>query len=85
MSSRLYIGRIPGQGSLIRCKRQRKTGGAKNVFILGMNPNMVNDEIKTTLKNFGGEQYERGNNAAFVFTKRAAAEKAWIWFLLKYS
>ncbi len=80
----MIIGSIPGRGSLVRRKRQRKNGGAKNVFILGMNYTMVNHEITTTLNRFGGEQDADGSNS-FVFTKRAAAEKAWIWFVMRYS
>jgi hypothetical protein len=81
----MRIGAIPGKGSLVTQKRQRKTGGSKNVYILGMSPAIYNSDglnIKATMESMGGEAL--GQRNAFVFTKRPAAEKAWAYFVLRW-
>lgn len=81
-----YIGSIGGLGSLVIKKRQRPKGGSKNVYHLGMNPDFYqknSEEINRTLAGFGAIVYARPNN--FLFTKRPAAEKAWAWFVLRFS
>lgn len=80
------LGSLPGKGSLVRSKRQRKSGGSKNVFSIGISPDLYHDNsvvISSTLVKFGGERHNRDN--AYVFTKRVQAEKAWAWFVLRYS
>lgn len=79
-----YIGVIPGKGSLVKQKRQRKKGGSKNVYLIGMDLSIVNAELVDMLTKFGGERYRSRPNA-YLFTKRPAAEKAWAWFVLRYS
>ncbi len=81
-----YIGSVGGLGSLIAKKRQRPKGGSKNVYHLGMNRDFYernSEEIKRTLTGFGGIAEYGPNN--FIFTKRPAAEKAWAWFMLRFS
>lgn len=79
-----YIGVIPGKGSLVKQKRQRKKGGSKNVYLIGMDLSIVNAELVDMLTKFGGEKYMNRPNA-YLFTKRPAAEKAWAWFVLRYA
>lgn len=80
------LGAIPNKGSLISQKQQRKKGGSKNVYILGMSPDVYRgnaNEIKNVIEQMGGERYERDN--AYLFRKKPAAEKAWTWFVLRWS
>lgn len=77
-----YLSVIPGKGSLVKQKRQRKKGGSKNVYIIGMHPDIVNSDIVAVMAEFGGEKYRDRNNA-YLFTKRPAAEKAWVYFSLR--
>jgi hypothetical protein len=79
-----YIGELPGKGSLIKKKQQREKGRAKNIYILGMHPDLATLSVDFTMKNFGGEQYG-GTTNAYLFNKRFAAEQAWTWFVLRYS
>ena len=41
------------------------------------------NEIKNVIEQMGGERYERDN--AYLFRKKPAAEKAWTWFVLRWS
>lgn len=84
--SHTYLGSIGGIGSLVVKKRQRPKGGSKNVFHLGMNRDFYErnaDEIRRAITGFGGITERTPNN--FLFTKRPAAEKAWAWFVLRFS
>ena len=83
-----YIGSLKGKGSLVAKKRQRKTGGAKNVYILGMSPDLYRADAETinaVLTRLGGEPRYEWRDNAFLFTKRPNAEKAWVWFTLRYA
>lgn len=80
-----YLGRLPF-AQLVSKKKQRPKGGAKNAYYLGMfRSHYDTDPIMITnmLHNFGGVPQSSPNN--YLFTKRANAEKAWAWFMLRYS
>lgn len=83
--SQKYIGLLPF-AQLSAKKRQRPKGGSKNVYYFGVQRGFYNtdpDVITSMLRNFGGISAGTPNN--YIFTKRTNAEKAWAWFLLRYS
>lgn len=80
-----YLGQLPF-AQLVSRKKQRPKGGAKNVYYLGMQRRHYDtdpDMITSMLRHFGGVPLTSPNN--YIFTKRANAEKAWSWFMLRYS
>lgn len=81
-----YIGKIEGVGWMIRHKRQRKTGGSKNVYTLGIDPLLFKNNqafFNRLASSLNGEVYDQ--SSAYVFTKLRDAEKAWMQFVLKFS
>jgi len=83
----VVLGRLEGKGVLLRKKEQPKKGRAKNVYIISIAPALFRQhrrEIIEGLVKLGGKQY-RFRDDSFVFTKIPVAEKAWIWYMLRWA
>jgi len=83
----VVLGRLDGKGVLIKKKEQRKKGRAKNVYIISLASNIARlhyQEISETFVKLGGKRYDHRMDS-FVFTKIPVAEKAWIWYMLRWA
>jgi hypothetical protein len=83
----VVLGRLDGKGVLIKKKEQRKKGRAKNVYIISLASNISRlhyQEISEIFVKMDGKRYSRGMDS-FIFTKISIAEKAWMWFILRWS
>lgn len=80
------LGKIPGVATFYKYKRQRKTGGSKNVFAISIAPGIWKNHdiaIQKIMTSHSQEFIEY--SITFRFTKRVFAEKAWSWLVLKFS
>lgn len=78
------LGDIPN-GMFLRQKRQRKKGGSKNVFVIGVDYSLLQENKESITRTFVSMGGELNSPQSFVFTKRPLAEKTWSWFVLTYS
>lgn len=69
-------------------KRQRKSGGSKNVYIIGFSSTIIEpirEQVESVFKSLGAEPSAVYHYNEFIFTKRPDAEKAWAWVTLRIS
>lgn len=73
---------------LYRKRVQRKTGGCKNKWIIGIKVGTAQSsipnrsEVLAIMESFGGEEFGPRSR---VFRKYTDAEKAWVYLTLRYS
>ena len=81
------LGHISGVATLYKYKRQRKSGGTKNVFAISISPSVWKEHenvVRKLMASFHNEEYI-GYSITFLFKKRVFAEEAWSWIVLKFS
>jgi hypothetical protein len=87
----VVLKKLMGSGpfDLYKKKRQRKSGGTKNVFLIHINSGMSYEsaelkEVNKMLDQFDTEP--KGSNLRErTFLKRAEAERAWVYLTLRWS
>ena len=78
---------------LERRKFQRPKGGSKNIYVISLQrPLEFNEatllEVINTLKTFNGKEYGsmlHFHTYSYMFRKRADAEKAWVFVMLRWA
>lgn len=77
-----------GPFSLEQIRRQRKTGGCKNTYVIILNLRIIYNQFTekdhAEILSYLNKQAGPSKGNGWIFTKREQAEKAWVYLTLKW-